>query len=215
MQGIARQCFSVTLHNRGMCTTFEVIQNADTCTNTGISSENSEIYNSVSIHLRSRHTDWHTTLNCAMISHITGTYQSTKLDVSRWKFPKYIKMADEEFDQTGFIDLLIGADFFYEMLRSHIRTSHGNYPVRQVRVLGWTLSRRNSTTTTLNDPECKFHLREDNSLEHTLKRSRELEPMDPYTMTTEHQVCKQRVVTHTTQQDDVRSVFRLPTKIDP
>jgi len=34
-------------------------------------------------------------------------------------------------------------------------------------------------------------------------------------MTTEQQVCKQHVITHTTQQDDGGSVVRLPTKMDP
>jgi len=34
-------------------------------------------------------------------------------------------------------------------------------------------------------------------------------------MTTEKQVCKQHVITHTTQRDDGGSVVRLPTKLDP
>jgi len=106
----------------------------------GISSVNTETHHSVSLHLMSRHTDWHTTLNCAILSHITGTTPSTKLDRSTWKIPKDIKLADEEFDQTGGIDLLIGADLFYEMLRSGRRTHPGNYPVLQETVLGWTLS---------------------------------------------------------------------------
>jgi len=138
----------------------------------GISSVNTETYHSVSIHLRSRHTDWHTTLNCAILSHITGTIPSTKLDTSTWKIPKDIKLADEQFDQPGSIDLLIGADLFYEMLRSDRRTRPGNYPVLQETVLGWTLSGRTPATTTQHDPQPTFLLREDNSLEHNVNRSR-------------------------------------------
>ena len=84
----------------------------------GISSVNTGPYPIVSIHLRSRHTDWHTTFNCAILCHITGITPSTKLDISTWKIPKNIMLADEQFDQTGDIDLLIGADMFYDMLRS-------------------------------------------------------------------------------------------------
>jgi len=62
-----------------------------------ISSINTETYHSVSLHLRSRHTDWHTTLNCDILSHITGTTPSNKLDISTWKIPKDIKLADEQF----------------------------------------------------------------------------------------------------------------------
>ena len=124
-------------------------------------------------------------------------------------------MADEQFDHPGDIDLLIGADLFFEMLQPGRRTRPGNYPVLQEKVLGWTLSGRTPISTAQHDPEPTFLLREDKSLEHNVNRSREVEPVEPSTMTTEQQVCKQRVITHTTQQDDGGSVVRLPTKMDP
>jgi len=61
----------------------------------GISSVNIETFHNVSINLKSRHTNWHTTLNCAILSHITGNTLSTKLDTRTWKIPKGIKLADE------------------------------------------------------------------------------------------------------------------------
>ena len=66
----------------------------------------------------------------------------------------------------------------------------------------WTLSGRTPTTTTQHDPEPTFLLSEDNSLEHNVNRSREVDRVEPSTMTKEKQVCKQRVITHPTQQDD-------------
>ena len=95
----------------------------------GIFSVNTDTYHSVSLHLRSRHTYWHTTLNCAILSHITGTTPSNKLDISSCKIPKDIKLADEQFVQPGDIDLLIRADLFFEMLQPGRRTRPGNYPV--------------------------------------------------------------------------------------
>jgi len=101
------------------------------------------------------------------------------------------------------------------MLRSGRRTCPDNYPILQETVLGWTLSGRTPATTTQHDPQPTFLLREDKSLEHNLNRSREVEHVEPSTMTTEQQVCKQHVITHTTQQDDGGSVVRLRTKMDP
>jgi flagellar basal body rod protein FlgG len=49
-------------------------------------------------------------------------------------------MADEYFDQPGSIDLLIGADVFYEILLSDRFTRSGNFSVLQETVLGWTIS---------------------------------------------------------------------------
>jgi len=134
----------------------------------GISNVNTATHHSVSIHLKSRHTDWHNTIHCAILSHITGTTPSTKLDTSSWKIPKDIKLADEQSDQPGSIDLLIGADLFYEMLRSGRHTRPGNYPVLQETVLGWTLSGRTPATSIQNDLQHTFLLRQDNSLEHNL-----------------------------------------------
>jgi len=168
-----------------MCTIFEVTGTQRHASIEGISSVNTETYHIVSLHLRSRHTDWHTTLNCTILFHITGTTTSTKLDTSTWKIPKDIKLADEQFDQPGGIELLIGPDLYYEMLRSGWMTRPGNYPVLQETVLGSTLSGRTPATTTQHDPQPAFLLREDNSLEQNLNRSWEVEPMEPSTMTTE------------------------------
>jgi hypothetical protein len=82
----------------------------------GISKVNTATHHSVSIHLRSRHSDWHTILNYAILPHITGVTPSSKLHISRWKIPKDIKLADEQFNQPGGIDLLICADLFFEIL---------------------------------------------------------------------------------------------------
>jgi len=124
-------------------------------------------------------------------------------------------LSDEQFHQPGDIDILIGADLFYDMLRPDRKPRPGNYPVLQETVLGWTLSSRTPATTTQHDPQPIFLLREDNSLEHNLNSSNEVEPVEPSAMTTEQQVCKQHFFTHTTQQDDGGSVVRLPTKMDP
>ena len=182
----------------------------------GISNVNTATHHSVSIHLRSRHTDWHTTLDCAILSNITGTTPSTKLDRSTWKIPKDIKLADEQFDQQGSIDLLIGADLFYEILRSGRRTRPGNYPVLQETVIGWTLSGRTpvTATTTRNDSQRTFLLQEDKSLEHNLTHIREVESVEQSSMSTKQQACKQYFNTNTTHQQNGRFVVRLPTKVE-
>jgi len=51
----------------------------------GFRNVNTATHHSVSIHLRSRHTDWHTKFDCDILSNITGTTPSSKLDVSSWK----------------------------------------------------------------------------------------------------------------------------------
>jgi hypothetical protein len=187
----------------------------------GISNVNTATHHSVSIHLRSRHTDWHTALDCAILSNITGTTPSTKMDTSSWKIPKDIKLADEQFDQPESIDLLIGADLFYGMLRSGKRTRPGNYPVLQETVLSRTLSGRTPAISTPRHPQHTFLLQEDSRLKYNLNHFWEVEPVEQSTMTAEQQACQEHfhtrthTHTHTTQQPDGRVVVRLPTKMEP
>jgi hypothetical protein len=137
------------------------------------------------------------------LSNITGTTPSTKLDTSSWQIPKDIKLADEQFDQPGSIDLLIGADLFYEILLPGRRTRPGNYPVLQETFLGWTLSGRTPTPSTQEEPQHTFLLREDNSLEHNLNRFWEVETMEQSTMTTE--------INSPTDKLEIRNVHGMST----
>jgi len=138
------------------------------------------------------------------------------LDTSTWKIPKVIKLAEEQFDQPGDIDLLIGADLFYDMLRSGRRTRPGNYPVLKRHFLAGhsqvELQLPLLYSMTLSIHFCSEKTTE---LEHNLKRFWEMNPVEQSTMTKEQQACEQHFITHSTQQDDGRFVVRLPTKMDP
>jgi len=117
---------------------------------------NTATHHSVSIHLRSRHTDRHKTLDCAILSSITGTTPPSKPHIISWKIPKD-KLADEQFDQPGSIYLPTGADLFHEMLQSGKRTCPGNFQVLQETVLGYTISGRKPDTNQ-NEPQSKFNI---------------------------------------------------------
>jgi hypothetical protein len=143
----------------------------------GISNVNTATHHSASIHLRSRHTDWHTVLDCAILSNITGTTPPSKLDTSNWKIPKDIKLADEQFNQPGDIDLLIGVDLFYEILQSGKRICPGNFLVLQETALCWTVCGR--TPAAIQNGSQSTHLsREDKSLKSNLNRFWEVEPVE-------------------------------------
>jgi len=121
----------------------------------GISDVNTATHHSVSIHMRSRHTDWHSTLDCAVLKNITGLIPSVKFDITKWKIPKDIKLADELFNHPEKVDLLIGAEFFYELLQSGRLRLPGNYPMSQETVLGWIVARRTPVVTQC-DPLAHF-----------------------------------------------------------
>jgi hypothetical protein len=113
------------------------------------------------------------------------------------------------------IDLLIGADLFYEILRSVRRTRPG-YPVLQETVLGWTLSGKTpvAAITTKNEPQHTFMLQEDNSPEHNPTHLRELDSVEQSSMSTRQPTCDQQVKTLTTQQQAGGCVVKPQPKED-
>ena len=104
--------------------------------------------------------------------------------------PKDIELADEKFDQPRGNDLLIGAELFYEILRSGSRTRPGNYPVLQETVLGWTFSGRTpvTVTTTKNEPQRTILLQDDNSPENSSNRYQEVDSVEQSSMSRQQAV---------------------------
>jgi hypothetical protein len=141
-----------------------------------------------------------------------------KLDISGWKIPKDIKLADEQFNEPGSIDLPLGADLFYEMIRSG-RYTESKYPVLQETVLGWTLAGRtpvttNPTNTTLEKAKCAFLQRETSKLEYIIKHFWEVNPADQPTMPRRQKACEEHTHTHNPTKEG-RGVNRRSTKMNP
>jgi hypothetical protein len=69
-------------------------------------------HHSVNIHLKSRHSNWHSTLTSAILPSITGLTPAANMDISFWNIPDNINLADEMFHQCGTIDNSDGAGTF-------------------------------------------------------------------------------------------------------
>jgi len=122
-------------------------------------------------------------------------------------------LADEQFHQPGGIDLLTGADLFYEMLQPGRRTRPGKYPVLQETVLGWTIAGRTPANTTVDDVIRAFLQRETSKMEYIIKHFWEVEPVKQSTRIVKHQACEEHLHTHNpTEEGGV--VDRHPTKME-
>ena len=117
---------------------------------------------------------------------------ATKLNTTDWKIPTDIKLADEHFYQPGNIDLLIGADFFYEISRPGRRTRPG-LTVLQERVLGWTIAGRTPANTTVKEVRRAFLQREPHITDCKLGRGPKLKFQDRHFMK-KHEETSQKLV---------------------
>ena len=105
----------------------------------GINEVTKTIHYAASREIKSRFSNWETKIDCAVLPKITGMIPATFVDSSDWGIPG-LMLADENFNNPNSIDILLGADVFFEVLCHDKKTRPGNYPVLQDTDLGWIVS---------------------------------------------------------------------------
>jgi hypothetical protein len=146
-----------------------------------------------------------------VLDHITEVTPAKKLDTSGCKIPTDIKLADYT---PGKIDILLGAETFYQVLRSGQLTKQGNFPVLQETALGWIISGK-TPLPTHSGPQQALFVQTVMDLETNLNRFWEVDSMESSTMTAEQKACEEHFISNTSQQEDGRFVVKLPTKLEP
>ncbi|XP_053691646.1 uncharacterized protein LOC128740150 [Sabethes cyaneus] len=80
-------------------------------------------------------------LDFLILSKVTIDIPSTSVDVSSWEMPPGIQLADPSFHRTRSIDLVLGAEIFFNLFNVAGRISlDDNPPVLVNSVLGWIVS---------------------------------------------------------------------------
>jgi hypothetical protein len=88
-----------------------------------------------SLEIKSRFSNWETKTDCTVLPKIMGMIPATIVDSSEWGIPMDLRLADAHFNRPNSIDILLGADMFFEIL-CHDKTWPRNYPVLQDTELG-------------------------------------------------------------------------------
>ena len=106
----------------------------------GINEVTKTIRYAASLEIKSRFSNWETKIECAILPKITGIIPATFVNSSDWGIPEGLMLADEHFSKPDSIDILLGADMFFEVLGHDKKTRPGNYPVLQDIEIGWIIS---------------------------------------------------------------------------
>ncbi|KAF2888519.1 hypothetical protein ILUMI_17654, partial [Ignelater luminosus] len=72
------------------------------------------------VRLASMHNNFNLKLSCYVLPTITGCLPNVEVNISDWKLPNNISLADPKFNIPKQIDLLIGASHFWRIVRPGI-----------------------------------------------------------------------------------------------
>ena len=177
----------------------------------GISCSTLKSTATVDVLLSSRVSSFQRNINCLVIGKLTNDLPANIIDVSQWRLPSTIKLADPFFNIPERIDMLIGAEHFFDLLNvGQIRINNKDeYPVLQNTTFGWIISgayapkRPNPKESvqcfvvSLEDEVSKFW-----EIEEDLSIKKHLSP--------DEALAECHFAEHTTQDSNGRFVVRLP-----
>lgn len=155
-------------------------------------------------------------INAVVMKEITTNLPNGRFDIAQWSYIRGLPLADVKFNEPGKVDLLIGAEYFFSLLKNEqqIRGPVG-YPIAQNTHLGWILS---GPVNYANEPESSkmFVLTEasnDESLPSVLSKFWELDEfpkMNP--KSAEDKKCEQHFEKSFSRAEDGRFIVKLPFK---
>ncbi|XP_062534641.1 uncharacterized protein LOC134203810 [Armigeres subalbatus] len=90
--------------------------------------------------VKSRVTGYEFSLDYLVVPRVTGALPSLKLDAKDWPIPSDIQLADPRFFDPSRIDMLIGAELFFDLMRAGKIRMSAELPWLQESLLGWLVA---------------------------------------------------------------------------
>lgn len=168
----------------------------------------------VNVKLRSKYGPDKSIINiqALVLNKLTSKLPSENLDVKNLQYLKPIPLADPTFSIPKHIDIIVGADYFFHLLRPGQITGLLNGLLAQNTVFGWVISGKlkcNSNSSNVNT----YHIRKsENNIDSTLKRFWQLEdlPQRDELLTEEEEFCEMHFQRTYSINENGRFIVKLP-----
>ncbi|XP_058816784.1 uncharacterized protein LOC131680080 [Topomyia yanbarensis] len=149
-------------------------------------------------------------LECLVLPKLTVSLPTRTVDISAWKLPEHLPLADPQFNVSHGIDLIVGAELFSMILQAEQIAFDDQLPVLQKTSLGYIIAGKIPTNTS-SLVTCLVSTFDD--LDAQVRKFWEVENFDHgKAYTTDEQQCETHFVTTHNRNDEGRYVVRLPTR---
>ena len=165
--------------------------------------------------IRSRINQFSETINCVVLTKVTTKLPQESISLSNVRVPSNIILADEQFNKSLNIDLIIGAEIFWHLIYVGQIKIAKNQPTFQKTVFGWVVSEVTVDASPNQNSHFKCHLAISNDLNLSLKRFWEIEHgFASLPLTPEERKCEEHYAATVQRNSDGRFIVELPTKPD-
>ncbi|XP_071057047.1 uncharacterized protein [Onthophagus taurus] len=182
----------------------------DPITIASVNGVTSQVSKQTNLTIQAKYTSYQVNLQFLILNRITEKIPTIKLNEQDLKIPKGVKLADRNWHTPGDIDLLIGAEIFYELLLNGKITLGRNSPVLRETRFGWLITGRlHLDRETMNT--CHLSVSNPVDLHNQLQRFWSLDECpSERVLSLEEEQCEQKFVESTTRDENGRYTVRLP-----
>lgn len=178
----------------------------------GINNVKSLARDKVEVQFKSRCSEFCATLECLVTPRVTGTIPTTDIDISGWVLPDGIHLADPQFFKTNKVDMLIGAELFFALMKPGHITLDDDLPELRNSHLGWLVTGAYRPARH-NEAVQYSHVASLESVEEAIRKFWELEEVpQAATMSSEEQRCENHFTSTYSRDRTGRFVVRLPLR---
>ncbi|KAG7307103.1 hypothetical protein JYU34_007243 [Plutella xylostella] len=161
-----------------------------------------------------------TYLKCLVMPQITGHIPNVPVDVTQLNLPEHIQLADPNFYQPCEVDLLLGAEVFYELMSPKQIKSRPGMPILQESKLGWIVVgplTLNNCNLKHNGTQNKIHSNFTKEIHENLTKFWALEEVQSIKqpLCANDEFCEQHFTNTTKRLDNGRFSVLMPLCEDP
>ncbi|XP_058840818.1 uncharacterized protein LOC131696289 [Topomyia yanbarensis] len=161
----------------------------------------------------SRTTHYEFCLDYLVVPKVTGSLPVTYIDCKDWPIPRGLMLADPKFHEPSRIDMLIGAEIFFELIQEGKITLSTDLPMFQDSLLGWLVSGSVTSSTATNTVKMYQAISQqtnDEQLNELLKRFWIIDEQQSAPISRLDDECEQNFMQNYRRLDDGRYVVKLP-----
>lgn len=180
----------------------------------GINNTVSKASQTARIKIQSRTNTFNTSIDCIVTEQVTERLPGFTLKRGTFEIPRNIELADPQFHVSSDIDILIGAELFWQVLCiGHIKAST-NHPTLQKTRFGWILAGRMTQGPNITRRVQSMHaLVSNDQLNEQLTHFWQLETIErANNLTADENICEQHFLDNVSRNAQGRYVVKLPFK---
>lgn len=147
-----------------------------------------------------------------ILDKLTSFLPSKSFDTSDLEHIKGISLADPDFAKPSEIDMILGADYFFSILRSGQIIGAKGQPIAQNTIFGWVISGKIASSEGTNATNSHFCNIEEKNVDVILHKFWSLEelPVKGQLLSEEEQFCENHFKQNYRLNDEGRFVVKLP-----